>query len=168
MEVYCVQVHPCEKGPKPRSIGWVSPGIFEAEECGVVTATPLLAIFMSKPSDGLPLYQPWCTVASDVFHTGFESWRGVIEVKTDKVTGSDLDFGCTQATKGLGRLSVLLFGVLRTYLAYQHSLSDEQTNDFTRPGMQVWVVDLKQKQPLPDSQGFKNNVWKTMRVVEND
>lgn len=97
-----------------------------------VAKVPLLSISLTKPSDGLPLYQSWVNVASDVYYSGYESWRGVIEVKAFESPGSQLDFHSLQATKGLGRLSVIYFGILRTYLKHQHDLTDEQIKDLKR------------------------------------
>ena len=67
-------------------------------------------------------------------YRGFESWREVMEAKTSENIhdGSKLKFGSMYVTKGLGRLSIILFGIVWTYCKLRDAMSDEMQTDFRR------------------------------------
>ena len=104
----------------------------DAEGCQV--DVPLLAIWYTRPADGLPLLQDWLNTALDVFHAGYEGMREPMEVRMrgDREKGQ-LDFGTILVSKGLGRLSIILFGILFTYLKLKDQMNDEIRLDFIRP-----------------------------------
>lgn len=101
-----------------------------------VVDIPLLAFGYVVPVDGLPILTTWNSVLKDVLYRGFENWREVFEVKPMKgVTFSEkqpFDFGTVQAVKGLGRLSMILWAVLHTYLNLRDTLTKEEKEDFCR------------------------------------
>lgn len=96
---------------------------------------PILAIWLSKPTDGLPLFQDWMVTAQDIFHQGYEGWRETVEVRCsdDSCFGSPVRYGCLSPTKGVARSSILMFGVLYTFHNLKEKLSVEETADFVRP-----------------------------------
>lgn len=90
---------------------------------------PLTALWYTKPADGIPLYPTWRNLASDIFGAGYEPLREPMEVR---IRLSTSEFGSLQCTKGLGRLSVILYGALWTFL-HKDSLSEDVQKDFARP-----------------------------------
>lgn len=72
-------------------------------------------------------------MARDIFHGGWENHRGAIEARlTAKGKfGEPLTFGSLTPSKGFGRLSVLMFGLLYTYQNCQDMTSEEE-RDFAR------------------------------------
>lgn len=97
---------------------------------------PLLAFGYVVPVDGLPILTTWNSVLKDILYRGFENWREVFEVKPmNGVTFSQnqpFDFGTVQAVKGLGRLSMILWAVLHTYLHLRETWTVEEKEDFCR------------------------------------
>ena len=94
---------------------------------------PLLCLKYKRPSEGLPPLQAWVRVARDVFHSGYENWREPFEVKLSKeLVDAKLSYSSLQVTKGVGRTSILFFGVLWTFLRLKDKLSMEQQSDFKR------------------------------------
>ena len=97
---------------------------------------PALAFSYALPVDGRPLLHAWLATAKDIYHRGFESWREPIEAKSvlsfDKTPGNPFDMGCLLATKGLGRISIILFGLTFTYLKLRASMTGEELVDFRR------------------------------------
>ena len=87
---------------------------------------PCLAFSMKMPPDGLPVFDDWLLHASSIWAVGFEPWRESIEVKPlrEDLVGNDLDFGVLEPTKGLGRVSMLLFTVFYSYLKLKDILVD--------------------------------------------
>lgn len=98
---------------------------------------PLLSLHYVRPVDGLPLLHHWVMVLKDLIFNGFENWREMFEVKViDEMTvaGSKLGFATCHAVKGLGRLSVIWWCILRTYYD-RDSLTDQQKESFGRLGI---------------------------------
>ena len=96
---------------------------------------PVLSLHFRTPSDGLPLLQSWLETAHDIFTSGFEGWREPIEVVCRETSqlGHEVKFAAVLPTKGLGRVSILLFGILYTFLELKDKVtSDELRNDFKR------------------------------------
>lgn len=121
--------------PSHTSHGRSYPSPPPKENDGLVQV-PLLAVWYQRPCDGLPPLQNWINTASDVLHGGFESAREPIECKlrTHLAAGSPLQLGCLQATKGVGRLAVLYFGVLWTFLNLKvDAMKPEEIEDLQRP-----------------------------------
>ena len=95
---------------------------------------PVLALWLSKPSDGWPLYQDWLVTAHDIFHQGYEGWRETVEVKCDDShLGKAVQFGCLHPTQGIGSSSILVFGLLFTFHNLRDSMTEQETADFVRP-----------------------------------
>lgn len=96
---------------------------------------PLLLLAMETPTDGLPVLTDWMRTASDVWRAGYESWRAPIEVRPrfGDVFGKPMKASSLVPTKGIGRASVLLFAVCRTY-AVNPNLEGEELADFQRTG----------------------------------
>lgn len=65
------------------------------------------------PSDGVPVFPLWRNLALDVFWGGYEPLREPMEGRVRDNTSAH---GGVQCTKGLGRLSVIQFGALWTFL----------------------------------------------------
>ena len=109
---------------------------------------PLLCILFQRPPDGLPLYHMWVAVAKDIWHRGYECWREVLEVKgVNFKPGSPMHFHSVIAVKGLGRVSVIMWGVLWAYL-HKDEMDCEMQTDFIRPwNFQLVVRFYPQKEP---------------------
>ena len=97
---------------------------------GTVFQLPILGMFYQLPADGLPHFWQWYNTASDLFHMGYESNREPMEVRKRDV-GTHM--AKVQPVKGLGRCSIIYFGVLFTYLEMRNDLSPEELADFRRP-----------------------------------
>lgn len=110
-------------------------------------APPILALKLVKPADGLPLLQDWLVTAADIYRGGLEGWRETIEVRCDEPSclGQPVVPGCLRPTKGIGRSSMLMFGLLYTFLNFKESMSQEECQDFARPavGQDDRVQNLK-------------------------
>ena len=77
---------------------------------------PLLAIYFLPPADGLPLFHAWLVTAKDVWHRGYEGHREILEIRlNDRVDLVDHGFRSFIPTKGLGRVSCILWAVLWSY-----------------------------------------------------
>ena len=109
-----------------------------------IADVPLLAMCYTRPSDGLPIFHSWVMTAKDVLHRGFESWRCTAEVRPSLGTKPEgpYNFECLDCVKGLGRLTIILFAVVYTYM-HKRDMSEEMQADFTRPGSQMKRVALK-------------------------
>ena len=87
-----------------------------------------------RPSDGLPLLHDWTSNALDIYSNGFENFRESVEIR---FTGDSLPdrfgYGDAIPVKGLGKISILFFGLLFTYMKLRESLTPEETMDFRRP-----------------------------------
>lgn len=95
---------------------------------------PLLSFVYVRPVDGLPLLHQWILVLKDIVFNGFESWREPFEGKLadeSMAWGSPLGFGAIQPVKGLGRLSILLWCIFKTY-TNRAIMTDEAKASFGR------------------------------------
>jgi len=82
------------------------------------------------PADGVPLFPAWRNVATGIFWAGFDPLREPMECKIRATTS---DHGGLQCTKGLGRLSMIYFGALYTFLNKDDdSMTDAVKEDFVR------------------------------------
>lgn len=101
-----------------------------------------LAITLEAPIEGLPVLTDWIRTCSDVWLNGFESWREPIEVRLgpDGKLGEELKPAMLIPTKGRGRASMILFGVLYTYVKLCDTLSDAEQNDFLRRGQPLGTM----------------------------
>lgn len=97
---------------------------------------PVMALRYVRPSDGLPLLQDWISNSLDIFSNGFESARETIEIKPagESWPVSALEFGGAVVCKGLGKTSIVFFGLLWTYIRLRENLSEVETQDFRRLG----------------------------------
>ena len=100
----------------------------------VTFAPPILALWCRKPTDGLPILQDWMVTAHDICHVGFEGWRETIEAKCpdNSILGKPIEYGCLVPTKGIGRATVLLFGILYTFHELKDNMNQEEVDDFKR------------------------------------
>ena len=89
---------------------------------------PLTSLWYYLPSDGCPLLPTWRNNAIDIYWSGFDALREPLECK---VRPGAVSHGSAQCTKGLGRLSVIYFGALYTFLK-KDILSNEMKDDFCR------------------------------------
>lgn len=98
---------------------------------GTLLQTPVLALWFSIPSDGLPQFPHWVNTAKDVYLSGFESHREPLECKVrDEASGDCM--AKFEVTKGLGRTSIILFGIIFSYLEMAADLTNEELQDFQR------------------------------------
>ena len=98
-------------------------------------AIPLLCFAYKTPPDGLPVYEDWVSHAMSIWTLGYEAWREPVELKplrSDSL-GAQMEFGFVEACKGVGRLAILLFTVAYTYKHYSSHMTEEESEDFTRP-----------------------------------
>lgn len=97
----------------------------------------ILALWLERPPDGLPLFQDWFTIAHDIYHQGFEGWRETIEVALvdEDILGKPATFGCLVPTKGMSRSFVLMFGVMYSFLKMKEDMSAAECLDFKRLAM---------------------------------
>lgn len=94
---------------------------------------PIMAFTIGIPSGGLPILTDWaCTAQSD--WAGYEGWREGLEFKpvSAGLKGAPLSYGKVEVTKGFGRLSCLLFGLVCTYVHLKNSLTDEEMEEFKK------------------------------------
>lgn len=93
----------------------------------------LLCFRLQKPEDSWPICEDWLTTAQDIWGRGYESHREPIEIRSLTATAGEV-IGCGQLTpnKGFGRVSILLFGILFTYMELWSQMSAEEVEDFTR------------------------------------
>ena len=93
---------------------------------------PLVAFCFRMPSDGLPCLSDWLTHSLSILSSGYEKWRESIEIKPSMrhdQGGGPMAFGSVEATKGTGRISILLFTVLQTY-TLKNQLEPEDLDSF--------------------------------------
>lgn len=95
----------------------------------------LTSLWYHMPSDGLPLFPTWKNLAMDIWWAGYDSFREPLECK---IRASSSSHGGLQCTKGLGRLSVILFGSLYTFLN-KDTMTDEVKKDFCRSACSLSV-----------------------------
>lgn len=99
-------------------------------------AVSILSIALEKPEDGLPILEDWASTARDIYAMGFEAHRETIELRLhnkEMKKGDALSFACLLPNKGIGRISMLWFGLLWTWKKLSQDLTDDQTRDFSRP-----------------------------------
>lgn len=96
-----------------------------------IVQLPFLCFTYHQPSDGLPLIQEWLNTAQDIYHGGYEATREPMEVVA---TDESLAFGTVSVSKGLGRMSILWFGVLFSYFKLKDGMLDDVKADFKRWG----------------------------------
>eukprot|EP00439_Symbiodinium_sp_Y106_P034766 s6649_g4.t1 len=109
----------------------------QADSQHTVFEVPLLSFQLLKPEDGYSVLQEWQVHASSIWSTGFEGWRQNVEVKVwqDASLGKPLPFGALGPAKGHGRLSILYFAVLYSYLELKQTWDDETEAEFRKcPG----------------------------------
>ena len=81
------------------------------------------------------LLREWQVHATSIWSTGFESWRENVEIKAwdDSCLGKALSFGAVGPAKGYGRLSILYFAAIYTYLEVQSSWDPDTEAEFKKP-----------------------------------
>ena len=96
---------------------------------------PLLAFTVRMPCDGLPMLEDWLTHAASIWAIGYEPWREAVEIKptSQTVLGNHMGFADVEPTKGVGRISMLLFTVWYSYLKLKDVLlSPPGREEFTK------------------------------------
>ena len=117
---------PCTTAPK------LAMASQEAQE-GRSFELPLLGLCYRRPTEGLPLLQDWVSNARDIFTHGYEGHRESIEVRhSSDMWPEVLEYGSTIPVKGLGKVSILFFGLVFTYLRLRDSLTEAELQDFKR------------------------------------
>lgn len=122
-----------------------------------VVDIPTLALNFERPVDGLPIFHSWLAVAKLIYYQGYEPLREIVEVRVhssddlSSVLGAPLSFKCVTPVKGLGRMSIVLFGILWTYL-HKDNLTAECLEDFCR--------SVQSFQPGGPVENFMNNYSK--------
>ena len=96
---------------------------------GTILQVPILALWYSIPADGLPHLAYWINTATDVFNSGFEPHREILEVKE---RDSTRHMAKLEVTKGVGRASIILFALVWTYLELAPKIEDHELEDFKR------------------------------------
>ena len=108
-----------------------------AAESQVISA-PLLVLAVHKVTEGWPVLTDWVRTAGDLYRSGYEAWREPIEVraKDGSVLNSPMAPGCFIPTKGITRVSIILFGLVYSYkeLKLEVVNNDEVQGDFARRG----------------------------------
>lgn len=94
----------------------------------ILHGVPLTALAYEMPSDGIPLFPTWRNNAMDMYWSGYDSLREPMECKERNLSAAHWQLQCT---KGLGRLSMILFGVFWTFL-HKDDMSDGVKADFCR------------------------------------
>ena len=94
----------------------------------ILHGVPLTALAYEMPSDGIPLFPTWRNNAMDIYWSGYDSLREPMECKERNLSAAHWQLQCT---KGLGRLSMILFGVFWTFL-HKDDMSDGVKADFCR------------------------------------
>ena len=92
---------------------------------------PLLAFAVRVPPDGLPILADWASHALSIWCSGYESWREAMEFRPVSINlGDPLSYHSIEVTKGAGRISILWFTVLYTYLHLQKKMNEEAWDQF--------------------------------------
>lgn len=92
-----------------------------------LSEVPLTSVWYELPTDGVPFFPAWRDLALDIYWAGYERLREPLECKSRDAASH----GKLQCTKGLGRLSVIYFGTLYTFLN-KDELTDSHKDDFSR------------------------------------
>ena len=95
---------------------------------------PVMCFAYELPPDGLPTWHSWVHTLQSIVAQGFEGWREVVEIKLN--AGLDkqapLSFASVKPVKGLGRVAVILFAIVHTYLLMREGLTEDLKADFIR------------------------------------
>ena len=95
-------------------------------------AASCLLLEVDKPSEGWPLLTDWLRTAGDVWCLGYEAHRAPIEVRPlENVLGLEMKPASLVPTKGVGRATVILFGICYTYCKMR-DMEDPELEDFKR------------------------------------
>ena len=95
----------------------------------------ILAFTAKMPCDGVPMLEDWLTHAASIWAIGFEPWREAVEIKptTASQLGRAFGFANVEATKGVGRISMLLYTVWYSYLKLKEVLlNPPEREEFTK------------------------------------
>ena len=135
--------HPQDFLGLPRTMGQ------EQTTAALSLDVPILAFSPKIPSDGLPCLADWLGNALSIWSIGYEAFREGLEVKPVNSFhgGQPLAFGCLEAAKGTGRISILLFTMTYTFLKLKNSLSVEELDEFKVPPegknlQKYWILNL--------------------------
>lgn len=94
---------------------------------------PILAFKASLAPDGLPMLTDWMATSTSIWALKYEGWREPFEFKASDgptMGGTALDFGTLEVVKGCGRMTILLFSLVYTYLHLKNQLDDEALRAF--------------------------------------
>lgn len=119
----------------------VVPWYYEANQTAVIEM-PVLGLLFRMPDDGLPIFHSWLATAKDIFHQGFEDWREMFEVRpveNQYPAGNVAGFQSVVPVKGIGRASIILWGILWGYLN-KDSMDSECMSDFIRLGGRKMIL----------------------------
>lgn len=102
------------------------------DQHGATVELPFLILGYQMPSDGLPHLPHWHNTAKDVFQAGYESHREPLEVRLRENPDGVARMARLVPVKGVGRTSVIWFGILFTYLQMKDTMSEDEVQDFRR------------------------------------
>ena len=96
-----------------------------------------MCLVYELPPDGLPIHHSWLNNLKGIVVRGYENWRELLEIKLTKESlspGDPLELGSVKAVKGLGRVAIILFSILFSYMRLRESWSEACRDDFVRLG----------------------------------
>ena len=103
----------------------------QADSIQSVIHVPILCFKATLPSDGLPMLGDWVATAESIWSIGYEGFREAVEFQAleFKLVGGPMDFASLMVSKGCGRVSVLLFSLVYTYLKLKDMMTPEEFDD---------------------------------------
>lgn len=106
-----------------------------------VVDIPVMCLVYELPPDGLPIHHSWLSNLKGIVARGYENWRELLEIKLTKESlspGDRLELASVKAVEGLGRVAIILFSILYTYLRLRDTWSEACRDDFVRLGQLHW------------------------------
>ena len=104
----------------------------EAETRQAAFQVPVTAIKLSSPRDGLPILEDWKATACNIYGLGFEAWRETVELKGSGLEGQAMGIAGVEVAKGFTRMSILLFGIVWSYVTLKDDWDKAVEEDFKK------------------------------------
>ena len=120
-----------------------------------------LLLAVDKPSEGWPLLTDWLRTAGNVWQLDYEAHRAPIEVRPlEDTLGLEMKLASLVPTKGVGRATVILFGICYTYCKMR-DMDFPELEDFTRQvsSSKGYIYDLGRLYGILSSHLQKVMVW---------
>lgn len=101
---------------------------------------PLFVLALCEPSEGLPVFTDWIRTANDIWYNGYEVCRDNVEARPQSTAllGGPMQLSSLVPTKGITRVSIIMFGLVYTYQNLQKEMTDSVKADFARLGWGAW------------------------------